>query len=190
MLGTASGLGTITAISVPAHPGFGAAPAPRGPGCPQPRPARPRRASSAHAPPQQAARTAVHSGSGGEPALPLAHTTITQTIGTAPIGSSGRAGRLKRSSRSPFSGSCPRRVMPLHMRGAGGGKGSPALRRSSRPNWLLGTGMRCSRPHWLSGARVSPLASSLAAGACMRGAICSQMRNEARRDVICPAAQA
>lgn len=145
----------------------------------------PRRAGSAHALPQQAARSAVHSESRGEPALLLARTTIIQTAGADLIGSGGRAGRLKRSSRSQFSRSSPRRVTPLHMRGAGGGKGCPALRCSSRPNWLLGRRVRCSRPHWLSGARMSPLAPPLAAGARMRAAVCRPMRSEARQDVIC-----
>lgn len=151
------------------------------PGCTQPPPRRgPRRAGSAHAPAQQTARAAAHTGDGGEGALPLVHATISQAAGAAAIGSGWEGGKAEAELALSVL-----LVMVYTCAQQGAGKGRPALRCSSCPNWLLGTRAHCSHPHWLSGGRVSPFAPPLAAGECMRAAICSKTRSEARRDVTC-----
>lgn len=183
VLGTASRLGAVSAIAGRAHRPR-AAPSAEGsraalthPRADLAEPAlRMRRPSRRHGP-------LPTPGGGGEPALPLAHTSITQATGAAPIGSGREGGKAE--AELALSMSSPRRVTLLHMRVAADGKRCPALRSSSRPNWLLGTRVRYSRPHWLSGARVPPLAPTLAAGPGMRAAICSQTRSETRRDVTC-----
>lgn len=61
-------------------------------------------------------------GGGGEPALLLVRTAITQEAGAAPLVRAGRAGKLKRGSRPPPSpGSSPRRLTTQRMRTPGRG---------------------------------------------------------------------